>query len=506
MGLECSLTRMSNQFKPRVPKYQDLARNIETAIRVGTYDTGERLPSLRQTALNHAVSVSTVLEAYRCLEDAHLIEARPKAGHFVTRRPVLLEEPTVRTPPTSPTPVAVAELIEMVMNSAGKPNLISFGSGYPDERLLVTGKIERAMTKAIQKNAEVLSRYPFHSGHDGLRKIIAQRSLSMGCILDPNEIIITTGATEAISLCLCALLKPGDTVALESPASFGFLQVLEALRIHALEIPTHPRHGISVDALALALRNSRVDAIIVTPTLSNPLGADMPTSERKRLVELITQQRIPLIEDVVFNDLSPIEEHRQAIKSFDIDGWVLTCSSYSKTIAPGLRVGWLHAGRFGEQVRKLKAAFSGGNCAINEIALLTLLAESNYSRQLRKLHMINRHVLQEARQIIESYFPKGTRVTKPDGGSLLWLEFPGKLDSQVLFKECLDDNILIVPGTIFGASNSYSNCIRLNIPGSFESKHIRALRRIGEIASSLLTELNTPTTDNPLVAESPATI
>lgn len=497
---------MSNQFNPRVPKYQNLANNIETAIRVGTYEPGERLPSLRQTSLSHAVSLSTVLEAYRCLEDAHLIETRPKAGHFVTRRPALLLEPTVSTPPASPTPVAVAELIEMVMNSAGKPDLISFGSGYPDATLLLTGKIERAMTKALQQNTGVLSRYPVSLGHEGLRKIIAQRSLSMGCILDPNEIILTTGATESISLCLCALLKPGDTVALESPTSFGFLQILEALRIHALEIPTHPRHGLSVDALSLALRNSRVDAVLATPTLSNPMGTNMPISERKRLVELVTLRKVPLIEDVVYNDLSPNDEYRRAIKSFDRDGWVLTCSSYSKTIAPGLRVGWLHAGRFSEQIRMLKTAFSGGNCTINELTLMTLLAESSYSRQLRRLHKINRQVLQEARQIIEHSFPRGTRVTNPDGGSILWLELPGKLDSQILFKACLDNQILIVPGTIFGASNSYSNCIRLNIPGNFEATHIRALQRIGEIASSLSVKLNRPFINSPLAPESPATI
>ncbi|WP_182282881.1 PLP-dependent aminotransferase family protein [Comamonas testosteroni] len=477
---------MSNHFTPRIPKYKKLADDIEAAIRIGTYEPGERLPSLRQTALTHAVSLSTVLEAYRCLEDAQLIETRPKAGHFVTRWPGGLLEPEVSTPPAYAAPVAVAELIEMVMNSAGMPDLISFGSGYPTVTQLPTGKIERAMTKAIQQSAGALSRYPVALGHDGLRKTIAQRSLSLGCILDPNEIVLTTGATEAISLCLCALLKPGDTVALESPTSFGFLQILEALKLRALEIPTHPRYGLSVDALSLALRDLKVDAILATPTLSNPMGTSMPIGERKRLAELVTQRQIPLIEDVIYNDLSPSDTLRRAVKSFDKDGWVLTCSSYSKTVAPGLRIGWLQAGRFSERVRMLKTAFSGGNCAINEITLMTLLAESSYSRQLRRLHKINHQVLQEARQIIESSFPPGTRVTNPDGGSTLWLELPSNLDSQILFKACLDDRILIVPGTIFSASRSYLNCIRLNIPGSFEILHIRALQRIGEIASSLL--------------------
>lgn len=477
---------MSNYVSPRIPLYRKLAETIEAAIRLGTYAPGDRLPSLRQSATSHAVSLSTVLEAYRSLEDAQLIETRPKAGHFVVRRPLFLPEPEVSTPPTSAAPVEVTGLIEVVMNSASTPDLISFGSGYPAANQVPTDKIERAMVRAIQRSAGALSRYPVAFGHDGLRRAIARRSLSMGCVLDPNDVVLTSGATEAISLCLCALLKPGDTVALESPTSFGFLQILEALKLRALEIPTHPRYGLSVDALALALRDSRVNAVLATPTLSNPMGTSMPMGERERLVELLASREIPLIEDVVYNDLAVKDTDRRAVKSFDKGGWVLMCSSYSKTVAPGLRVGWLHAGRFRERVRMLKSAFSGGNCTVNELTLTELLAESNYSRQLRRLHKVNRQVLLDARRVVAMSFPSGTRVTDPAGGSTLWLELPSKIDSQILFKACLDERILIAPGTMFSASDSHRNCIRLNIPGSWGAKHSSALQRVGEIASSMV--------------------
>lgn len=477
---------MRNRIGHRIPLYRKLADTIETAIRLGTYGPGDRLPSLRQSAMVHDVSLSTVQEAYRSLEDAQLIETRPKAGHFVVQQPLCLLEPDVSTPPASAAPVAIAGLVEMVMNSADVPDLVSFGSGYPTVAQIPTEAIERAMVRAVQRSAGALGRYPAASGYDGLRKAIARRSLSMGCVLDPRDIVLTTGTTEAISLCLGALLKPGDTVALESPTSFGFLQILEALKLRALEIPTHPRFGLSVDALALALRDARVDAILATPTLSNPMGTIMPMGERERLVELLTRHRVPLIEDVIYNDLAVNDSHRRAVKSFDKDGWVLTCSSYSKTVAPGLRVGWLHAGRFRDQVRKLKSAFSGGNCAVNELTLTELLAESNYSRQLRRLNKINRLGLQEARRVIATSFPAGTRVTDPAGGSSLWLEAPERLDSQTLFQACLDERILIAPGTIFSASDSYRHCLRLNIPGAGEARHLRALKRVGEIASALV--------------------
>lgn len=433
----------------------------------------------------HDVSLSTVLEAYRSLEDAQLIETRPKAGHFVVRRPFCLPEPHVSAPPASAAPVAIAGLVEMVMNSACMPDLISFGSGYPTVAQVPPDQVERAMVRAVQRSAGALGRYPMTFGHDGLRKAIARRSLSMGCVLDSKDIVLTTGTTEAISLCLCALLKPGDTVALESPTSFGFLQILEALKLRALEIPTHPRLGLSVDALALALRDARVDAILATPTLSNPMGTSMPRGERERLVALLARHRIPLIEDVIYNDLAVNEAHRRAVQSFDKEGWVLMCSSYSKTVAPGLRVGWLHAGRFRDQVRKMKSALSGSNCAINELTLTELLTESSYSRQLRRLHKLYRLGMQEARRVIATSFPAGTRVTDPAGGSTLWLEVPNRLDSQALFQACLDERILIAPGTIFSASDSYRHCIRLNIPGAWGPQHLRALTRVGEIASAL---------------------
>lgn len=476
---------MRNEISQKIPLYRKLADTIEATIRLGTYGAGDRLPSLRQSARVHGVSLSTVLQAYRSLEDAQLIETRPKAGHFVVRQPLRLLEPDVSAPPVGAAPVAIAGLVEMVMNSAGMPDLISFASGYPTGPQVPVDQVERAMVRAVQRSAGALGRYPAAFGFDGLRQAIARRSLSMGCVLDPRDLVLTTGTTEAISLCLRALLKPGDTVALESPASFGFLQILEALELRALEIPTHPRFGISVDALALALRDSRIDAILATPTLSNPMGTRMPTGERERLVALLARHRVPLIEDVIYNDLAAEDAHRRAVKSFDRDGWVLVCSSYSKTVAPGLRVGWLHAGRFRDPVRKLKSALSGGNCAINELALTELLTESNYGRQLRRLHRINRLGLQEARRVIASSFPAGTRVIDPAGGSTLWLEMPNRLDSQALFQACMQERILIAPGTLFSASDAYRHCIRLNIPGACGTQHLRALKRVGEMASAL---------------------
>lgn len=477
---------MHNNVDRSIPLYRKLADYLESAIRSGAFLPGNRLPSVRQCAQDQAVSISTVLAAYRCLEDAQLIETRPNAGHFVARISACVPDSELRLSSASPATVDIAAFAEMVIDSEAIPGMISFGTGYPAPAQLPVKRVERAMHRALQHASAELGKYPLPPGAEALRKAIAQRSLALGCALDPADILLTSGATESISLCLRALLRPGDTVAIESPTSFGLLGILEALRLRALEIPTHASNGISVDALALALRDGRIGAVLATPTLSNPIGACMPLRERERLVELLTRHRVPLIEDVIYNDLVGDEPNKRAVKSFDREGWVLLCSSYSKTVAPGLRIGWLHAGQFTSQVRKFKAATSGGNCALNEFALAEVLTESRYTRQLRRLHRINRHLLNDARETIAGSFPINTRVTDPVGGSMLWVALPETVDSLALFRACLGERILIAPGTLFSASGAYRNCIRLCIPATWGAEHRRALRRVGELVIGML--------------------
>ncbi|MGZ2746193.1 aminotransferase-like domain-containing protein [Burkholderia stagnalis] len=460
-------------------------KKIEYAIRVGAYAPGDRLPSLRKCAQDHSVSLSTVLEAYRSLEDARLIECRPKAGHFVAVTIQRTSETEASELPSWSAAIEVATLIETMMRSTSVPDLVSFGSGYPSCDLM-QAEMKRAMLHAVQRSGATPGYDPTTPGEDALRKAIARRTLTMGCTLDPREIILTTGATESVSLCLMAVTKPGDTVAVESPTSFGFLRTLGVLGLSVLEIPSHPIHGLSVDALAHALRTNRVSAVLATPTLSNPIGTCMPLAERERLVQLLARYGIPLIEDVIYNDLVKDEVYRRAVKSYDKEEAVLLCGSYSKTISPGLRVGWLYAGAFSARIRTLKSAISGSNCLINELALAELLTESGYNRRLRALHQAYRASVMEAHRIIVRTFPKGTRVNDPIGGSILWIELPDELDSLALFEACLQEQILIAPGTMFSVSDSYRHCFRISVPRLWKSAHSRALARIGEITVSLL--------------------
>ncbi|WP_119153690.1 PLP-dependent aminotransferase family protein [Caldimonas tepidiphila] len=470
------------------PLYLQLAERIGALVRTGALKRGDRLTSVREMARQQSVSTSTVLQAYRHLEDARLIEARPKSGYFVaatraSRAPV--PEPDLTQPPIDSNSVDVSWMAERVFAAATDPGYISFGAACPSGELFQLDRLHRAVTRAAQRHRASLGRYPFAPGIEPLREAVARRALGMGCQLDPRNLLITNGCLESISLCLRAVTQPGDIVALESPTYFGFLQILESLHLRALEIPTHPRTGLSIPALEFALDTQPVKAVLAVPTLSNPIGATMPLAERRQLARLMSQRGIPLIEDVLYNDLHG-REGRRAVKSFDTEGHVMICGSFSKTVAPGIRLGWVEAGRWTAQVRRLKAALAGGHTELIELAMAEVLSTPGYEPMLRQLRTTIDARVEEARRLVGESFPAGTRVTDPAGGFILWAELPPEVSSVELFQACLRERICIAPGPLFTATPRYRNCVRLGLGGAWGDVQKDALRRVGAIAQAML--------------------
>lgn len=465
--------------------YLEVAEGIAGSIRSGVLARGERVPSVRDMARQRGVSVSTVTQAYRWLEDARLIEARPRSGYFVAARPTALAEPDTSSPPGSSLPVVTSSQAARVLQLSLEPGVVSFGAACPGPELFDQDRIRRAITRAALKYRHQLASYADATGQEPLRRAIARHALAMGCQLDPANIVVTNGCREAIVLCLRAVTQPGDVVALESPTYFGLLEILRLLGLRALEIPTHPRHGIAIDALQFALETQPVKALLVVPTLSNPLGASMPLPERRRLAQLAAERGLPVVEDAIYNDLSEHADRRRAVRSFDPSGHVMLCGSFSKTIAPGISLGWTDAGRWQAPVQQLKAATSGAQTAMLDMAMADLLGQPGNEANYRQLRATIAGRVDEARQLIATSFPRGTRVTDPPGGYILWLELPGNVDSQQLFDACLKERILIAPGGMFSASDRYRNFIRLGVGGLWDDVHRRALCRIGELAAEL---------------------
>jgi DNA-binding transcriptional MocR family regulator len=471
--------------------YLRIADGIAASIRAGVLARGERLPSLRDVARQHGVSLSTAVQAYRALEDMRHIETRPRSGHFVAARPAQPPEPGTTRPPADSRRVDVQSVAAEVMRYANEPGFVSFGAACPSSDLFSHERVRRAVSRAVQRHRATLCEYPLGHGHESLRRAIARHALRLGCRLQPRDIVVTNSCLEAITLCLRTVTQPGDVVALESPTYFGFLEILQSLHLRALEIPTHPRTGISLDALELAFDTQPVKAVVLVPTLSNPLGASMTLPDRRRLAQMLQGRGIAMIEDVLYNDLAEQDDRRRAVKSFDTEGNVMLCGSFSKTLAPGLRLGWVEAGRWCAPLQRLKSSTSGGQTTVLELAMADLLTQVGNESAYRQLRRTVAARVDEARSVIAQSFPRGTRVTDPAGGYILWVELPPEVDSVALFNACLVDRICIAPGAIFSSSDRYRHCIRLGVGGRWDDEQRAALRRIGAIAGQLA-ELEAP--------------
>src|SRR5688572_26491961 len=466
------------------PLYHQLADQIHELIRAGTLRAGDRVPSVRRLSDQQRVSVSTVLQAYQRLEDIGVIEARPQSGYYVRRPAATMPEPEPSKPPRRALNVEVNALADAVLAHAADPDIVAFGSACPSPELFPLERVRRVLSSIARRDRDALGRYGLPPGTERLRRAVARRALDWGCRADYRELVTTTGCMEAINICLRAVTKPGDLVALESPTYYGFLQILQGLGLRALEIPTHPRAGISLEALELALAEHPVKAVLVMPNVSNPIGATMSDAAKKRLVELLAAKKVPLIEDHIYADLHFGPSAPKAAKAYDRDGNVMLCGSFSKTLSPGLKAGWILPGRWGDALRILKFVASSGQNELVELAVAELIESGGYERTLRSLRRRFESQVDAARGVIAEAFPRGTRVTRPSGGYILWLELPKSCDSVALFEALVERGITIGPGPMFSATQRYRNCMRLSIGSVWSPRHEQALREVGRLAQA----------------------
>lgn len=472
---------------PKPHLYEDVASRIAGQIDKGALRPGDRVPSVRKLKATLGVSLSTVLQAYLTLENKGLIEARPQSGFYVRLHPRELPmEPAMSAPSTMATRVDIGELALQVHENNVKPGIVPLGAAAPSTDLLPTKKLYSILRAVTRRQGKEGDRYETSAGNLELRRQIARRSLDQGCNLTPDEIVVTVGCSEALNLCLRAVTKPGDTVAVESPTYFGFLQILEALNLKAVEIPTDPRNGICPESLETAIRKKRIAALLIQGSFQNPLGACIPEQNKKALVQLLANQKVPLIEDDIYGDLFFEGARPKTLKAFDRTGNVLLCSSFSKTLSPGFRIGWTVPGRFLPQVRRLKLTNSISTASLPQLAIAEMLSTGGYDHFLRRARKMYEAQMQMMIRSARRYFPEGTRVTRPKGGTVLWVEFPEGVDSLELYQRALQKNISIVPGPLFSPKRQFNQCIRLNCGNPWSEKIEEAMITLGQIAGRML--------------------
>ncbi|HEX4137007.1 MAG TPA: PLP-dependent aminotransferase family protein [Bryobacteraceae bacterium] len=469
------------------PLYIQIAENLTRQIAVGALRPGDRAPSLRQLSREQRISISTALQAYLWLEDRGYLEPRPKSGFYVrTPFSALIPEPEAEFRTQRPATVDSAHVLTAMTEAARDPAHVSFGPSSASPELFPNRRLNLILQRIVRSQPLHSTRYDFPPGVESLRRQIARRSTSMGCAFGPRDITITTGALDAINLCLRAVARPGDVIAVESPTYFGILGSAASLGMKVVEIPTHPQEGIDLNELQRAIRKHRVKACIVMPNCHNPLGFVMRDERKKELVELTARAGVALIEDDIYADLAFTPPRPRTAKSWDKSGSVMLCSSFSKILSPGYRIGWIAGGRFQSEIERLQLLTTMAAPSLQQHVISEFLESGGYDRHVKRLRTTLALQVDNVRQVAAKYLPEGTRISRPAGGYVLWVQLPGRIDALKLHRAALAEHISIVPGIISSATGRYKNYIRISCGHTWSDAHDRALLTLGRLCDHAL--------------------
>jgi DNA-binding transcriptional MocR family regulator len=467
--------------------YERLAKEIELAVADGALGAGDRLPSIRASSRARRVAVTTVRKAYALLESRGVVESRPQSGYYV--RPIEPAPPparplsSVHTLDEPSCEVDISMLVLSTLKAIQGQQASPLGSPYPDPALLPSARIQRHVQAASKRRGVGSALDDIPPGHPELIRQIARRHLASGLSVDPAEVVVTVGATEAINLCLQAVARPGDTIAVESPTYYAMLMAIERLGMRAVEIPTDAHEGMNLDCLARVLQRQRIDAVMTMPNFQNPLGFTMPDANKAELLRLANRHGVPVIENGVYNELYHGDVPPTTLKAHDTEGLVLHCSSFSKTVTSGVRIGWALPGRYRQQVERLKFLNTAATPAVAQLAMAEYLARDGMDAHLRTMRKTLAQRADIMRSMVMRFFPEGTRVSRPLGGYLLWVELAPQIDAMHVYREALERGITIAPGRIFSNSNLHANFLRLNHSYPWSREMEADVRELGKIVA-----------------------
>jgi DNA-binding transcriptional MocR family regulator len=465
--------------------YQRLADELVGLIETRTLRTGDRLPSVRTYSRQKRVSLATVLRAYQLLEDRGYLEVRPQSGHYVSATPVgLAPSPSVPRPSFAKEEVRIADLAWELLVRVNDKGLAPFGIATAAPEHYPARRLSRILGRVVRESGPAGVVYGSPMGHEALLHQLARRALGAGLAIQPDEIVVTNGCTEAIQLALRALTRPGDVILVESPSYYGFPQTAESLGLRMVEVPTDPDSGASLANLDAAIRRTRPRAFLTNPNFQNPLGFAVPDEVKREQVALLARHDVAIVEDDLYSDLYFGDSRPAPLKAFDTTGNVLLCSSFSKTLAPGFRVGWVAAGRHARRIRQLKLASSIHTNTLAQLAIAEYLSGGGAEHHLRRLRQAFRSQVADYAHAVAQLFPAGTRVSRPRGGHLLWIELEPGTDTMALAQRALTRRVGIVPGRVFSTGDTFGHCFRLNCGFPLRGGLERSLETLAELVTS----------------------
>ncbi len=468
--------------------YLQIAEGLEKMIQDDVLKIGDKLPSVRVLSEEYGISTGTAFQAYYHLEGKGLIESRPKSGYYVRFNQRRFRDlPEVARPDRLSHNVTVKEMIESIYGDIAHNNkkLTNLAMAVPHVSLLPLAKMNKSVQYVLRNRPDQCISYAQTQGDPELRTQLAKVCFNWGGKVKPSEIVVTNGCLEAITISLRVVTQPGDTVAVESPNYFGIFQAIENLGLKAIEIPSHPQTGLDLAYLKRITLKKRPAAIVVIPNFNNPLGGCLSDDRKKELVEFITEQKIPLIEDDIYGELYFGKQRPRTCKTYDRHGWVIHCASLSKSLAPGYRIGWIVPGRFLDPIRQMKRMLSISSPTLTQAAMAHFLQNGRYEYHLKLLRKaLHTQCLRYMQSIIQ-HFPDDTRVSRPAGGFVLWLELNKKVNGFELRTRAQEEHVVIMPGKVFSASGHYDNCIRLSYGKPFDQQAEEGIKTLGRLVHQL---------------------
>jgi DNA-binding transcriptional MocR family regulator len=468
------------------PIYINMANKIASMIESDVYKAGDKLPSLRNLHKEHGLSIGTILQSFNHLIDKGLISSKEKSGYFVSYKSKR-KLPLPQTIPAalSARAVHIDQLLQKLRKDSDGKDFVSFANALPDHRLLPFNSIKRVIQNVSRDISGSYLAFEQRKGNLKLREEIAKRSFMWSGSLHPDDLVITTGAMEAVVLCLKAVTKEGDTVLVQDPCYYGIMESLEYLNLKVVTIPCHSETGINVTELEEACNKLPVKVCVLVSNFNNPNSACLSSEKKQWLAAFANDRKIPVIEDDLYGDIFFNDNRPDAIKTYDKNGWVLYCSSFSKSLAPGFRIGWCAPGKFVYEVERLKSMLNGSTCNFMQKALYQLLSSGLYDRHLKKFRIELHKNLIRTTNLIEQHFPEGTKISCPLGGLVVWIELPSPINTVQLQDAAFNAGISYAPGEIFSAKGDYQNYLRISYCKLWEVKTEKALMRLGSLFRSV---------------------
>lgn len=471
----------SRRIVTDVKLHRAVTQELRDLICGGSLAAGDQLPSVRSLCRSRKVSPATVLKAYEALEAEYLIESRPRSGYYVRelrRQPM---PPRTSRPKVQSTRLQVSDLVFQTLEASRNREVVPLGSAFPSPTQFPWPKLARYLGSSARHLDPWSTVESLPPGSVELRQQIAKRYLRLGMTVGIEQIVVTAGALEALSLALQCVTRPGDTIAIESPTFYGCLQAAQRLGLHVVEIPMHPTEGLDIEALKASIVKFPIRACWFMTTLQHPTGATLSQTRKRELVRLLASHDIPLIEDDAYSELQFASKPEPPAKAFDKTGRVLHCGSFSKCLAPGYRLGWVAAGRYGADLSRRKIEVSIATSLPVQQGIAQMLRHGSYEAHLIKLRRNLAASQLAALESLQRHFPAGYRVAAPRGGYFLWVECGTRVDSLDVHRRALDFGITIAPGPIFSARQQFKNYLRLNTGHPWTNAMEQATQKLGNL-------------------------